>query len=50
MTSFELINFGTSPVGTTANSLIAGNQPNYKKNYQISLKFRLDFVHFLNQY
>ena len=28
MTSFELINFGTSPVATTANSLIAGNQPN----------------------
>ena len=48
--TFELTNFGTSPVGTTANSLIAGNLPNFEKKYQISLKFRLDFVHFLNQY
>ena len=29
MTSFELTNFGTSPVGTTVNSLIAGNLPNF---------------------
>ena len=27
MTSFELTNFCTSPVGTTVNSLIAGNLP-----------------------
>ena len=46
MTSFELTNFGSSSVGTTVNSLIY----QIKKNYQVSLKFLLDFVHFLNQY
>ena len=49
MTSFELTNFGTSPVGATVNSLIAGNLPNLKKLSNI-LKFRLNFVHFLNKY
>ena len=46
MTSVELTNFGTSPIGTTVKLLIAGNLPIFKKEYQISLKFRLDFVHF----
>ena len=27
MTSLELTNFGTSPIGTTVNLLIAGNLP-----------------------
>ena len=29
MASFELTNFGTSPFGTTVNSLIAGNLPSF---------------------
>ena len=46
MTSFELTNFGASPVGTTVNSLIAENLPNFKKKLSNIFKISLGFCSF----